>query len=229
MTEMIRVPPSGVRLAYRTYGDPTAAPLVLLHALYKSADDWVRVVAPLADRFRIYSVDLRGHGQSDWPGVYSFESIRDDVGGFLTALDLTGVTLIGHSLGGIAAGLLAQQRPTRLARLVLEDAPPPRIGAGRFAPIKRPAGRLAFDWAASEAVFDQLNHPNPAWWERFDEVLVPTLVIGGGPRSHVPQAWNAELARSIPQARLVVIDAGHLVHEKRPGQYLAALSAFLDG
>src|ERR1035438_7493297 len=68
---------------------------------------WAAVAAQFAKRFRVYALDLRGHGDSDWPGIYSFELIRDDVLGVLDQLGLDRVTLVGHSMGGTVAYLVA--------------------------------------------------------------------------------------------------------------------------
>ncbi|MFD4544941.1 alpha/beta fold hydrolase [Streptomyces sp. NPDC058466] len=57
----------GVRLAYRVAGPEAAPPLVLLHALGEDSTDWAEVVPALARRRRVYALDLRGHGRSDWP------------------------------------------------------------------------------------------------------------------------------------------------------------------
>ncbi|MEK8142011.1 alpha/beta fold hydrolase [Streptomyces sp. M10(2022)] len=49
---------------------------------------------------RVYALDFRGHGLSDWPGRYSFELFRDDLHAFMEARNLSGATLVGHSMGG---------------------------------------------------------------------------------------------------------------------------------
>src|SRR5690349_10240497 len=90
----------GVRLAYRAYGPVDGSPVVLLHALGDSGAGWEPVARGLADTHRVYALDLRGHGDSADPGAYSFELMRDDVRGFLDALGLDAVTLVGHSMGG---------------------------------------------------------------------------------------------------------------------------------
>lgn len=68
--------------------------------------------------------DFRGHGLSDWPGSYGFEAFRDDLSAFIGALELGPVDVVGHSMGGAAAVLLAEQHPGLVRRLVIEDAPP---------------------------------------------------------------------------------------------------------
>ncbi|MCG6498200.1 alpha/beta fold hydrolase [Kitasatospora sp. A2-31] len=218
---------TGVTLAYREYGTPGAPPLVLLHALGERACDWDGVLPELAPHHHVFALDLRGHGDSGWPGAYGVDLMRDDVLGFLDALGLERVDVVGHSMGGVVAYLLAQQHPGRIGRLVLEDVP---------APFPRPASRVAaapaepvdFDWAVVRAIKAQLDTPDPAWLERMAAVTAPTLVVAGGPTSHVPQDRLAELADRIPDCRVVTVDAGHLVHRSRPAEYVAVVAPFLD-
>lgn len=115
----------GIVIRCQLSGDPGAPAMVLLHALGEHAASWDEVVARVATRFRVVALDLRGHGGSTWPGRYSFTLMRDDVLGVLDALDLRDVVLVGHSMGGIVAYLVAHAHPGRIARLVVEDAPPP--------------------------------------------------------------------------------------------------------
>jgi pimeloyl-ACP methyl ester carboxylesterase len=56
---------------------------------------------------------------------------------------------------------------------------------------------------------------------------MPTLLIGGGATSPIPQDQIATLAGLLPDARVVTIDAGHLVHETRPEEFLTVVEAFL--
>ncbi|AJE44248.1 alpha/beta fold hydrolase [Streptomyces nodosus] len=216
----------GIRLAYRLWGPPDAPPLVLLHALGESATDWEVVVPALARSRRVYALDLRGHGRSDWPGEYSLELMQTDVLRFLNALGLGPVDLIGHSMGGIVAYLLAENCPQRVSRLVLEDVSTPRPRE-RTTPT-RPDGTLTFDWEMVLAVRRQIDVPDPGWLERLGRITAKTLVLAGGPRSHVPQDGVAELARRIPGGRLVTVPVGHLIHQAAPEAFTEAVSAFLE-
>ena len=63
-----------IRLAYAVTGEPGAPPMVLLHALGERGADWAPVAGRFAERFRVFAFDLRGHGDSDWPGEYSFRA-----------------------------------------------------------------------------------------------------------------------------------------------------------
>ncbi|WP_406517464.1 alpha/beta fold hydrolase [Streptomyces sp. NBC_00134] len=225
MVDQSSVDVGGVRLAYQMWGPPDAPPLVLLHALGEDATDWEAVVPALARRRRVYAPDLRGHGRSDWPGDYSLELMQADVLRFLDALGLGSVDLIGHSMGGIVAYLLAEDHPQRVRRLVLEDVPIPRP-RDQTTPTK-PDGVLAFDWEMVLAVRRQIDVPDPRWLERLSQITAKTLVLTGGPHSHVPQGGVAELAHRIPGGQVVTIPVGHLIHHAAPKAFTEAVSAFL--
>ncbi|MFB8118009.1 alpha/beta fold hydrolase [Streptomyces sp. NPDC055962] len=215
----------GIRLAYRTWGDPSAPPVVLAHGRGGSSLDWAGVAGQLAARHRVYALDFRGHGLSDWPGRYSFEFFRDDLHAFLEARNLSGATVIGHSMGGAAALLLAERHPAMIGTLVIEDAPallpldPPRPRA------ERPEGELDFDWQVVPSIDVQMNAPDPAGRERLGDIIAPTLVVGGS-RSHIDQDQLTWMAQQIPGGQYVSVDAGHLVHTDNPQAFLAALRAF---
>lgn len=217
----------GVVLAYRVAGDPTGRPVVLLHGLGEDERDWHTVLSTLSATYRVYALDLRGHGRSAHPGRYSFELMRDDVIGFLDAVGVERCALIGHSMGGVVAILLAEAAPHRLTHLIVEDAMAPGPGALQRPPLAPPERPTPFDFAAVNAIRAQLDDPDPAWWDRTEAVDVPTLVIGGGPASQVPQHLLAGMVDRMPDATLVTIAAGHHVHASRPTEFLAAVDGFL--
>jgi pimeloyl-ACP methyl ester carboxylesterase len=95
--------------------------------------------------------------------------------------------------------------------------------------VPDPPEHPTFDWAAVEAVYAQRNQPDPAWWERLARLPLPVLVIAGGSASHLPQAEQRALAARFPAARMVTIDAGHLVHATQPDTFVAEVTEFLDG
>ncbi|GAB2781650.1 alpha/beta fold hydrolase [Streptomyces daliensis] len=232
MTDEVRtVRANGIQLAYRSWGVGTGegSPVVLLHCLGEDGEDWRGpLVAQLAASHPLYALDLRGHGRSEWPGEYGLEQVRDDVLGFLDALALERVVLIGHSYGSVVAYLLAQHHPERVERLVLEETGALRRPDSPLEVPEAPVGDARFDWEVKTQFVRQRNAPDPAWWERLDAITAPTLLIGGGPSSHLPQEDLVAMAERIPEARLVTIeDGGHLVHEDRPKEFTSAVLTFL--
>ena len=224
MTDVRLVQAGGIRLAYRESGSPADAPVVLLHALGETSADWDQVAAALSDSWHVYALDLRGHGASDWPGSYTLALLRDDVLAFLDVLELPQVAVIGHSMGGAAAYLLAMRRPGRVSRLVLEEPAPPWPRVPRT-PV-RPPGPLSFDWAVT-ALSAEASDPPASSRTGLAAITAPTLIVAGGPDSHVSQDRLADMAGLIPGARLVTIPAGHLVHATRPARFISVVTGFL--
>lgn len=220
---------NGVRLTYREYGNPAAPPMVFVHGLFDNALHWGAVVPAFADQYHIYALNQRGHATSAYPGVYSFDLMAQDLIGFLNALDLERVTLVGHSLGGIVSFFVAGEYPEQIAALVMEEAPPPRPTGATFDFGGQPEGELPYDWEAAKAIIGQLNAPDPTWWDGAARITAPTLMIGGGPTSHIPQEWITQLAALIPNSQVVTLSGGHLVHHKHPGAFVDAVKVFLKG
>ncbi len=214
-----------MRLAYRAWGSAEAPPVVLVHALGETSADWAPVAEALVPEYRVYALDLRGHGASDWPGAYTIEQLTIDLAAFLDALGLGRVTLVGHSIGAPPAYLYAARHPDRVARLVLEEPAPPWPRARRA--LTRPDDPMPFDWDAT-ALSNEFTEPRVgSWRDSLGNVRAPALLIAGGEASHVDQGQFADMARLIPDCELVTIPVGHLVHAARPAEFTAAVTRFL--
>jgi 2-succinyl-6-hydroxy-2,4-cyclohexadiene-1-carboxylate synthase len=112
-----------VELAYEEHG-AGERPFVLVHGFTGSRDDWHEMLPVLAARGRTLALDLRGHGDSSNtgdPASYVFERLADDVVAFLDATGVARCDLLGHSMGGVVAQLVALARPERVASLLLMD------------------------------------------------------------------------------------------------------------
>ena len=214
-------------LALRRWDGPGARTAVLLHSLGEDSSSWEPTAEALAHHQAVVAFDLPGHGATGRRPAYSFELIRDEVAAAIDEQQLGPVSIVGHSLGGMIGYLLAARRPSWLDRLVLEEAPPPLPLAPARPIPDRPDGELSFDWAALTALYGQRNDPDPAWWDTLAAIEVPTLVIAGGPDSHVDQADLARMADQIPASRLLTLGGGHNVHTTRPDQFVATVTQFL--
>lgn len=226
MTEN-KIKAGDISLTYLQTGKSDGKPILFLHSLFMSSNDWNDILNSFSENYCVYALNLRGHSTSDWPGTYSFDVMAKDVLNFLDALKIDKVILIGHSLGGIASYFIAALHPERIAALVLEEAPPPKPVTKPFNFGSKPKGKLPYDWSAITGIVDLLNHADDGWWKLAERIEAPTLLISGGKSSHVPQIWNQELAALIPNSKLVEMKGGHFVHSKYPKEFVEQLNEFL--
>ena len=225
---------NGLTIAYRELG--AGDPVVLLHALASTSATWDHVAKALADAGRrVIAPDLRGHGGSSRAGAYGLDEFGADVIGLLDHLELSEVDLVGHALGARVATLVSVEDPDRVGRLVLEDMPtPPRLVTPQvrrrtsIAGTVRLLGKLrTFDRAATEPVVQQFRRPDQQWWRGLHSITAKTLLIHGGPLSHLPAGGLVEMTEIMADCRLVTIEAGHQIHDTRPAEYLAEVLPFL--
>ena len=104
-----------------TLGDH-GSPVVFCHGLFGQGRNWTQIGKALADDHRILLVDLPHHGRSSWSERFDYLDIADQVAGLLSADDP--VTLVGHSMGGKAAMVLALRHPELVERLCVVDVAP---------------------------------------------------------------------------------------------------------
>lgn len=113
---------NGLTLHYRTAGQATALPLLLVNSLGTDARIWDAVIEPLAARYRVISYDKRGHGLSDAPPApYALDDHVADLRALADHLGLDRFALAGVSVGGLIAQGFATAHPERLGALVLCD------------------------------------------------------------------------------------------------------------
>jgi pimeloyl-ACP methyl ester carboxylesterase/Flp pilus assembly protein TadD len=111
---------TGVRLRYAYQGDPNGTPVIMLHGFTDSWFSYSQILPLLDQRYRVYVLDQRGHGESDRPvGGYAMEQFAGDVIAFMDALKIKDATIVGHSMGSFVAQHVAVEAPERVNRLVL--------------------------------------------------------------------------------------------------------------
>ncbi|MEU5259705.1 alpha/beta hydrolase [Amycolatopsis sp. NPDC021455] len=120
----------GVPFAYRELGTGAGVPVVFLHHLMAVLDDWdPRVVDGIAAHHRVIAFDNRGVGGSGGSVPFTIEDMGRDAIAFIRALDLDEVDLLGFSLGGAVAQMVALQEPGLVRRMILAGTGP-RGGGG---------------------------------------------------------------------------------------------------
>ena len=111
-----------MKLFYRKFGD--GPPLIILHGLYGSSDNWVTIAKKIGGSFTVYLPDQRNHGQSPHSEVHDYDSMRDDLHELVTELRLKKFFLAGHSMGGKTAIAYAAKYPEMLNGLLIADISP---------------------------------------------------------------------------------------------------------
>lgn len=153
-----------MQLYHRDLGGMGQPPLVILHGMLGSSRNWQTAGKELAGRFHVLALDLRNHGESPHAPGMTYEAMVADVLAWLDAQGLSRVTLLGHSMGGKVAMLLACRHPERIAALVVVDIAP----KGYHWPAHRVefASLNAIDLAhlASRAAAEKTLEPHIADW-----------------------------------------------------------------
>lgn len=156
----------GLRLTADVEGDPDAPPVILLHGGGQTRHAWGTTLSVLGSRWHAYSVDLRGHGESDWApdGDYSIDAFARDVMEIARSLP-TPPVLVGASLGGLASlmaigDLSDPNDPPLASALVLVDVAPRIEPSGVARIIEFMTGNLE-GFESLEEVADAIAVYNP--------------------------------------------------------------------
>lgn len=117
---------NGLRLHLLDWGEPTNPTLVLLHGGVVTCRTWGPFCAMLAHRYRLIAVDMRGHGDSEWPrdGDSSHNAMADDLEKLIVAMELDNPVVVGHSVGGMLLMRVMLNAPELLGGAILVDVGP---------------------------------------------------------------------------------------------------------
>lgn len=111
-----------MKLHYRKLGK--GQPLVILHGLFGSSDNWQSLAKKFAENFEVYLVDQRNHGHSPQSDEFNYELLSNDLFELITDLQLENIILLGHSMGGKTVMCFAQNHPEFISRLIVVDIGP---------------------------------------------------------------------------------------------------------
>jgi pimeloyl-ACP methyl ester carboxylesterase len=111
-----------VRLNYLDYGSSSEQPLVMLHGGAWRWQEYLSLIPSLGQGWHVYALDLRGNGRSGWvPDMYRLEDFVEDNAEFVSRLNAA-ATLVGHSIGGVIALMVAARCPDKIKALIIEDS-----------------------------------------------------------------------------------------------------------
>ncbi|MGM0584967.1 MAG: 3-oxoadipate enol-lactonase [Pseudomonadota bacterium] len=113
---------NGVTIHYADEGDRGGRPVVFANSLGTDFRVWDRLVGLMPEEMRLIRFDKRGHGLSEAPPApYRMEDLADDLAGLLDRMELKGAVVVGLSIGGLIAQMLAARRPELVGGIVLMD------------------------------------------------------------------------------------------------------------
>jgi pimeloyl-ACP methyl ester carboxylesterase len=114
------------RFHFLEWGDPSAPPMLLLHGGNQTAHSWDLVSLHLSDRYHVYALDQRGHGDSEWvrDQDYSPAAMAEDALGFIRQQGMQSPLIMGHSMGGGVTMALAVREPSLPRAVVFVDVGP---------------------------------------------------------------------------------------------------------
>ena len=113
--------------AVRHASEGTATPLLIVHGLYGSARNWGVIAKRVSAEREVIAVDQRNHGDSPWFETHTYIDMAHDLAQVIEAHDQP-MDVLGHSMGGKAAMVLALTRPELINRLIIADIAPVAYG-----------------------------------------------------------------------------------------------------
>lgn len=111
-----------LQLHYKEFGE--GHPVIILHGLLGSLDNWQAIAKALATSFHVYIIDQRNHGRSPHSDLFNYEVLAEDLLHFLQLHNIQKAHIIGHSMGGKVAMQFAGLHPEMVAKLVVVDIGP---------------------------------------------------------------------------------------------------------
>lgn len=257
---------NGLRSRYAQVGDyrihyyvgGRGRPLVLVHGLGGSAENWARMMPGLTSRRRVYALDLLGFGRSDRPDVYYSINLQTELlACFLASLGLNYVDLGGWSMGGWVALNFALNHPGMVRRIFVVNSAgmsfnlhfaatlfqPKTVEAGQeLLNLLTPQARLiprfvtrdlVREMQPSRPVVMRTMHSMMAGSELLDGKLgrlqAPVLIVWGKQDALIPLACGEEMHRQIPNSILAIFDGcGHLLPAESTSRLLPEAIRFLD-
>ncbi|MEZ0113959.1 pimeloyl-ACP methyl ester carboxylesterase [Catenulispora sp. EB89] len=225
----------GLTMYYEVAGE--GEPVVLVHGTGGFADSWAAQRDLLPDWYQLFMPECRGHGRTpDVEGPYTYENFADDIAGFIEALDLGPVRLVGWSNGASVVLRLALRRPDLVRRLVLLSGGVLDL-AGQTAEATALSVEPGRTWLAEtwRPLYEALSPDGPEHFPVVEEKLnrmwreatpvtraqiaalpMPLLVLQGDDDC-VEIAHAAALAGTVPDGRLAVVPGtSHIAPMEKP-------------
>ena len=223
----------GINHHYLDWGNPTAPPLLLLHAVGLCASTWNRAARSLSADFHVMCFDQRGHGDTESTDQnLTFHQMGEDLAEVIRLMGFEGVDTVGHSLGGMATMIADSLQPGIIGRSVLIESrvgPPPASAPSQDLQERARRARLKRSiWESREAMYEAYR--NRPVFKRWTEEVFADFIEGGTSLLSEGRAelkCNPEVEAAFYGQRDGVNDAVYI--ERLTGQYLLLLGDYPTG
>ncbi|MDD3840864.1 MAG: alpha/beta hydrolase [Clostridia bacterium] len=243
----------GLNIFYEVEGE--GEDVLLLHGWGASTQAFAPVFRQLAERFRVYSLDFPGFGNTPAPDqVWGVEDYADMVVAFIKKMGINKINLIGHSFGGRVSIVLSAKYPQHINKLILVDSAGliPKRGwryyfkVYKFKMMKKiytlvhPGKDLedfykkygSSDYKQTQGVMRKIfvKVVNQDLKGYLAKIKASTLLIWGEKDKDTPVEFGQIMEREIPDSGLVVLeDAGHYSYLDQFGRFMIITFRFLEG
>jgi len=224
-----------IKLYYREKG--TGEPLILLHGNGESGEYFVHQMEYFSRRYRVIAVDTRGHGLSPRGGSpFTIRQFAEDLCCFMEENHMESANLLGFSDGANIAMIFAMKYPERVKKLILNGG---NLNAKGVKPSIQIPIEIGYKMASmfakkspaamknAEMLGLMVKEPDidPA---ELAAVKLPTLVIAGT-ADMIKQSHTELIYKSLPDARLAIIEGNHFIANKNSKEFNARVEEFLEG
>lgn len=110
------------QLNFKSFGE--GQPLIILHGLFGSLDNWITLGRKFAEDFQVFLIDQRNHGHSFHDPEFSYNVMSEDLCQFMGEMNISSAHLVGHSMGGKTAMEFAATYPEKIDKLIIADIGP---------------------------------------------------------------------------------------------------------
>ncbi len=242
--------------------DPRRETIMFVHGGALDHTVWLLQSRYFAHHGRnVLAADLPGHGRTEGPLIDSIPGMADWVVSVVDAMDISKVTLVGHSMGSLVTLEAAARHPDRIHKLALLGCAAPMAVAEPLLNAARDNRHAGFDminiwghsaraqiggsetpgmWMTGSAIrllerarpdvlFNDLNacHRYGHGLDSAVKVSCPTLLLAGRHDVMTPVKVARDLVKAIPDARMKMLDCGHLLMSEKPNEVLDELVAFI--
>jgi len=236
-------PANDVELYYQIHGE--GPPLILLHGGLGHSGHWTNQLSVLSDRYKVITVDSRGHGRSTMSEQQiSFALMASDIVALMDYLKIERAHIVGWSDGGNIGLYLAIHHPERLIKIIASGAN--YSPAGVRSDVGENRKFLSY---IGDAIEDyQALSPDPANWDSFfgnigqmwasepdftveqlGSIAVPVLLLDGESDEAIYTEHTIEMASLIPTAKLTFVPGtGHFGMWEKPAEINSAILDFLE-